>query len=247
MPAPASAPAPEAAPSIAPAVEPPSAQRSEAAPGAPAKLAPLVRDEEKLPPFERAHSALTLDARLGMSWRPQGDSGFDDEETLGTDLGASLYWDFTHELAAGLEVARTSLGRGNALSGLDSISADYTAWSAMLGFRAYPKRSELLDVFVGIQAGVGVQGISATGTQNNGALIPASSYTCSGSDAPGFQLGGGVGARFMLAPRWGITARIDGTGRKFTDEVIDECARGLGTTTTVSGSLALGYDFDLDP
>jgi hypothetical protein len=116
----------------------------------------------------------------------------------------------------------------------------------MLGMRAYPKRSQLLDVFVGIQVGVGVQGVSATGTENNGPLLPASSYTCAGSDTPGFQIGGGIGARLMLAPRWGITARINGAGRKLTAEPIDDCARGLGSLTTVSGSLAVGYDFDLE-
>jgi hypothetical protein len=117
----------------------------------------------------------------------------------------------------------------------------------MLGFRAYPRRTELLDVFVGIQVGVGIQGVSATGTQNNGALVPASPYTCQGSDTPAFQLGGGVGARVMLAPRWGVTARINGTGRRLTADPIDKCARGLGSLTTVSGSLAVGYDFDLEP
>ena len=61
------------------------------------------------------------------------------------------------------------------------------------------------------------------------------------------QLGGGVGARLMLSPRWGLSARINATGRKLTDEFIENCAQGIGTATTVSAGLGLGYDFDLEP
>jgi hypothetical protein len=246
VPPPASAPAPEAAPPITPEPEPPSATRSEAAPGATTKLAPLSKDDSaELPPFERAKGPLTVDLKLGMAWRPEGDAGFESEDRMGTELGGSVYLDITDKIGAGLEVDRASLGRGNSMTGFDSISVDYTDWSAMLGMRAYPRRGELLDLFVGIQVGVGIQGVSATGTRNNGPLQPAVPYSCSGADSPGFQIGGGIGARLMLAPRWGITARINGTGRKLTAEPIDNCARGLGSLTTVSGSLALGYDFDL--
>jgi hypothetical protein len=95
--------------------------------------------------------------------------------------------------------------------------------------------------------GVGIQGVSAAGTASDGALNPAVSYTCSGSDSPGFQLGGGIGARLMLTPRWGVTARVGGTGRRLTGDVVEDCARGIGTATTISGSIGLGYDFELDP
>jgi hypothetical protein len=51
----------------------------------------------------------------------------------------------------------------------------------------------------------------------------------------------------MLTPRWGVTAQIGGTGRRLTGDVVEDCVRGIGTATTVEGSLGLGYDFDLDP
>jgi hypothetical protein len=178
--------------------------------------------------------------------RPESSQGFDEESHVGSELGLSLYVDIQRELAAGLEIERASLGRGTAISGLDSVSIDYTVSSAMLGLRAYPLRSKMVDAFVGVQLGVGIQGVSAQGTANNGALTPASSYSCGASDAPAFQIGGGVGARLMLAPRWGITARINGTGRRLTGDVVEGCAQGIGTATTVSAGIGLGYDFDLD-
>jgi hypothetical protein len=179
--------------------------------------------------------------------RPDSGAGFDHETNVGAELGFSLYMEVKRELAAGLEIERTSLGRGTAINGLDSVNIDYTVASAMLGVRAYPKRTELVDVFVGLQVGLGIQGVAATGTASNGALLPASSYSCGASDAPAFQIGGGIGARLMLTPRWGLTARLNGTGRRLTGEMVEDCAQGIGTATTVSAGLGLGYDFDLDP
>jgi len=179
--------------------------------------------------------------------RPNSGSGFDHETNVGAELGFSLYMELKRELAAGLEIERASLGRGTAIHGLDSVNIDYTVSSAMLGLRAYPKRTELLDVFVGLQVGVGIQGVLATGTANNGSLLPASPYSCGASDTPAFQIGGGIGARLMLTPRWGLTARVNGTGRRLTGEMVEDCAQGIGTATTVSAGLGVGYDFDLEP
>ena len=199
------------------------------------------------PPWPRAHSPLTLEGRLGFLVRPDSSAGFDHETNVGAELGLSLYMELKRELAAGLELERSSLGRGTAINGLDSVNIDYSVSSAMLGLRAYPKRTELVDVFVGLQLGLGMQRVAATGTHSNGALLPATPYSCGASDTPAFQIGGGIGARLMLTPRWGLTARLNGTGRRLTGEMVEDCAQGIGTATTVSAGLGLGYDFDLDP
>ena len=251
--------APKPAPTEqAPAPTPPAPAAPEPAPTAPEPEAlpldaagtvkmPPRAPESTAPPWPRAHSPLTLEGRFGFLLRPESGNGFDDESHTGAELGASLYLELKRELAAGLEIERASLGRGTAIRGLDSVSIDYTVSSAMLGLRAYPKRTELFDVFVGIQVGVGIQGVSATGTANNGALGPASSYRCGASDSPAFQIGGGIGARLMLSPRWGISARVNGTGRRLSGELVEDCAQGLGTATTLSAGLGLGYDFELEP
>jgi outer membrane protein with beta-barrel domain len=244
-PGPASAPAPEKTPeSAAPANDVPRAE-----PIGPVNEVAPRRGEARAAaaPWIRAHSPLTLEGKLGFLVRPESSSGFDEESHVGAEIGLSLYMDLKRELAVGLELERASLGRGTAITGRDSVSIDYSVTSATLGFRAYPKRTELFDVFVGLQVGLGIQGVSAAGTSSNGALTSAVAYKCSGSAAPGFQIGGGVGARFMISPRWGITGRINGTGRHLTSDVVEDCAQGIGTATTVSASLGLGYDFDLEP
>ena len=244
-PPPESAPAPEKIPETTPAPEAPGLT---APLGRPQVVAPADKPAATAAPaWNRANWPLTLEARLGFMLRPESSQGFDEETHLGSEVGLSLYMDIKRELAAGLEIERTSLGRGTAISALDSVSIDYTVSSAMLGFRAYPKRSEMLDLFVGLQVGVGIQGVSAQGTLSNGALLPASPYSCGAADAPAFQIGGGIGARLMLAPHWGVTARINGTGRRLSGDVIEGCAQGIGTATTLSAGLGLGYDFDLDP
>ena len=240
--APATPPEPE--PEPAPEPEPPASLPLDAA--GTVALPPTSRPSVS-PPWPRAHSPLTLEGRLGFLVRPNSGSGFDHETNVGAELGFSLYMELKRELAAGLEIERASLGRGTAIHGLDSVNIDYTVSSAMLGLRAYPKRTELLDVFVGLQVGVGIQGVLATGTANNGSLLPASPYSCGASDTPAFQIGGGIGARLMLTPRWGLTARVNGTGRRLTGEMVEDCAQGIGTATTVSAGLGVGYDFDLEP
>jgi hypothetical protein len=184
---------------------------------------------------------------LGLLLRPESSEGFDDETHTGAELGLSIYVDIKNALAAGLEIDRATLGRGTALSGLDSVSIDYTVSSAMLGVRAYPKRTDMFDLFVGLQAGVGIQGVSAQGIASNGAILPGSAYRCGASDAPALQIGGGVGARLMVTPRWGVTTRINAVGRRLSGEYIEDCAQGIGTATTVTGSIGLGYDFDMEP
>jgi hypothetical protein len=250
-PEPASTPTPESAPAPdkTPEAAPPSDDVPRSEPVGPVnEVAPR---RGPAPPagslWIRAHAPLTVEGRLGFLVRPESSEGFDEESHVGAEVGLSLYVDLKRELAAGLELARASLGRGSAVSGRDTVSIDYTVTSAMLGVRAYPKRSELFDVFVGLQVGLGFQGVSAVGTRSRDSLAPATAYKCGGSAAPAFQLGGGVGARFMISPRWGITGRVDAAGRAFTSDVVAECAQGIGTATTISAGLGLGYDFDLDP
>jgi len=245
VPTPESAPAPEQAPETAP-------EKTTAPPPQPQSHAPEIAAQQEpaapaAPPWIRAHSPLTLEGRLGLLLRPDSSAGFQDETHTGAELGLSLYMDLKRTLAAGIEIERASLGRGRSLSGLDSVSVDYSVSSALLGVRAYPWRSDLFDVFVGLQLGLGIQAVSAAGTVHNGVLFPASSYTCGASDTPAFEIGGGVGARLMFSPRWGVSARINGMGRRLTSDIVGDCAQGLGTATTVSGSLGIGYDFDLDP
>jgi hypothetical protein len=105
----------------------------------------------------------------------------------------------------------------------------------------------MVDLYVGLQLGMGIQHVSSAGTRVSAALQPGASFSCGASDSPSFQIGGGVGARLMISPRWGIGARVNATGRRLTSDFVEDCAQGLGTATTLSASLALGYDFDLDP
>lgn len=245
--APESAPAPEKIPEAAPdAKAPPQLEPKARAPEVAAtdKKAPPAPE---LPPWNRAHQALTIEARLGLLVRPDSGSGFEEESHLGADFGLAGYLDLSREFAAGLELERASLGRGSALGGLNSVTTDFSVTSAMLGVRAYPKRSQMFDLFVGLQLGVGFQHLSSAGTRVTNALYAPSPYSCSATDSPGFQIGGGVGARFMFSPRWGVAARVNATGRRLSSDVIDGCAQGIGTATTITTGIALGYDFDLDP
>lgn len=240
-PAPAKIPEGAAEPKAVPLPKPPARVPEVGASQKPKEEAPA------LPTWIRAHRPLTLEARLGLLMRPQSSEGFDKESHLGVDVGLAGYLDLSRELAAGLELERTTLGRGSAISGQNTVSTDFSVTSAMLGVRAYPKRSEMLDLYVGLQVGVGFQSVSSAGTRATVPLRPGTPFSCSATDSPGLQIGGGVGARFMISPRWGIGARVNATGRRLTSDVIDACAQGIGGATTITAGIGLGYDFDLEP
>jgi hypothetical protein len=196
--------------------------------------------------WRRIESPLTFEARLGFGLRPDSGLGFTDETTAGAELGLSLYFGLGERLAAGIALDRASLGRGTGLSGIDSVTAEYDVYSAMLGLRALPLRSDFVDLFVGFQLGAGVQTLTATGTSGTGSITaPARVFSCDASDTPALQLGGYLGARFMLAPRWGVSARLNGVGRRLSGEVLDDCAPGLGSLVSVGAGLGVGYDFEL--
>jgi hypothetical protein len=183
---------------------------------------------------------------LGFSLRPEGSAGFDDENGAGTRLGMSAQLELNREFAAALEIDRVALGRGTALTGFDSLSADYAVTSAMLGLRAYPYKTKYLDLFVAVQVGAGVQSVSAVGTRRGSTVASAIDvFECDASDTPAFQIGGVLGARWMLTSRVGVSARIDGVGRRLSGDVIEACAPGLGGVTSVGAALGVGYDFEL--
>lgn len=256
---PAAPPTPTAAPEPAPPAEPvpslPAEPGSSATavppppPSAPpvATPTPATDTGTSTAAWVRAHEPLTLEAHLGGLLRPGSSSGFQDQTHAGAAFGLSLYLDLSRKLAAGLVLDRSSLGRATALSGLTSVNVDHSVTSAMLGLRAYAKRTELFDLFIGVQLGAGLQTASATGTESRGPLLSPVPYACHATDTPGLQLGAGAGARLMFTPRWGVSAQVDGVARRLTGEVIDNCAQGIGGTTTLTAGVGFGYDFDLDP
>jgi hypothetical protein len=265
-------PAPEAAPPVE--APPPASETAAAPPPAPAappsapNVAPL---EERRPgtglvqgarvaptqatvksPYERDYHALplTLEARFGFNVRLG--SSFDasaHEELLGSDYAFGSYLAWNPEFALGLELEHAELGRVRALSGQNSIDAEYSATSAWLAARVFPIRRERLDLFVNLRLGLVMQHVDALGTRVDSASItvPAVSFSCSEWDGPGIGLGGAVGLAYRLSHHVSLLSRVDATGARLSGDVLGSCADGIGSVASLAGSIGLTFEFETAP
>ena len=227
-----------------PASEPP-------APAEPPAPEPRAQSDEvaTASPFERDFEALplTLEARFGFNAR-LGSSFADsaNEGLLGTHFAIGGYLAWKPEYALGLELESAGLGSVRALSGQDSIDAEYRATSAWLAARVFPIRRERLDLFVNLRIGLALQHVDARGTRADASLfsVPAKSFACSESDGPGFGLGGALGVAYRLSPHFALVSRVDATGERLSGEPLGTCADGVGSIASVSGTVGLAFELD---
>jgi hypothetical protein len=214
------------------------AASAQAAPAAP-EPSRFARHFDALP--------LTLEARFGFNAR--FGSSFDpstDDEVVDTNFSLGAYLAWNAEYAVGLEIEHSGLGRVRALDGENSIDAQYSATSAWLAARVYPWRSERLDVFVNLRLGLAMQHVDALGTRQESALIsvPAASFSCDEWDGPGIGLGAALGLDYRLARHVAFVTRLDATGERLSGDELGTCADGIGSVTTLAGTVGLAYDFD---
>ncbi len=272
-PAPAPAPAPaaaesapaasatEAAPSDSVAT-PPATSQTSADPAAlaevraeatsPVGAKPPLTEQDSPNDFIRDFHALplTLEARLGFNARLG--SSFDDsaqDEHWGASYAFAAYFAWKREFALGLELDNSSLGRVRALSGQNSIDNTYTATGAWIGARVFPIRRERLDFFVNLRIGMVWQHVDALGTRTDSTSItePAHSFECTEWDGPGLGLGGALGIAYRLGRHISFVSRVDLNGERLSGETLGTCADGIGSVTSLSGSVGLAYEFELAP
>jgi hypothetical protein len=199
--------------------------------------------------FARNYDALplTLEARFGFNARLG--SSFDssaDDEVLDTSFALGAYLAWNREYAVGLELEHSGLGRVRALSGENSIDAEYSATSAWLAARVFPWRAERLDLFLNLRLGLALQHLDALGTRQEASSItvPARSFSCSAWDGPGIGLGAALGLSYRLGRHVGFVTRLDATGERLNGAELGTCADGIGSVTTVSGTVGFAYEFE---
>ena len=247
------APAPPAA-AEAPASAPSTPPIDEKRPANPTVLGTRVAPEQATTksPYERDFSALPLliEARFGFNARLG--SSFDDnvdEELVDTNfaLGAQLAW--KPEFSLGVELEHTGLGRVSAITGQNSSNATYSATGAWLAARVFPIRRERLDVFVNLRVGLVMQHVDVLGTRatSESITVPATSFSCSEWDGPGLGISGGPGVAFRLSRHVSISSRLDLTGLRLNGDALGSCATGLGSTSSLTGTVGIAYEFETAP
>jgi hypothetical protein len=222
---------------------------------APSKLSPLKSDE---PEADSARRALGPDPwREGHAFALEGlvavagrfgsfNAEFENEEHLDTAFQLGGYFALSSVWAIGLELERVGLGRGSSTSGLNSVSVEYDATSIWLGGRVFPYRTERAEVFLGLRLGLGWQSFDANGIREQ---LPTTgspeTFSCSGTGAPGASLGAYLGGAYRLGTNLSLVARVDGTARRLSGDVIGGCAPGAGSITGLNVGGGLFYSFDL--
>ena len=217
-----------------------------------AASAPAVPVVSPASRFARDYEAwpLTLEARFGFNTR--FGSSFDlsaDEEMIDVSYALGAYLAWKPEYAVGLELEHSGLGRVRALAAQDSIDAEYSVTSAWLAARVFPWRSERLDLFLNLRLGLAMQHVDALGTRqmSSSVGVPATSFSCTEWDGPGVGLGAAIGLDYRLARHVAFVTRIDATGERLGGDELGTCANGIGSVTTLSGSVGLAYDFETAP
>jgi hypothetical protein len=248
-PLPPPAASPEPAPPPAPVVE----VRAQATTPQESAAVEAERSRRERGVYERPYDAwrnghgLGFEGLFGIAGRLGSfNEGFSNEEHIDTTLSLGAWFGLSPLWAVGLEYEHSGLGRGWTTSGLNSLSVEYDADYAWLGLRVFPVRTDDLDVFVNLRAGLGWQSLDATGTRDQLPLtVSPETFACSASDGPGLGLGAGFGMAYRVNPNVLLVGRVDGTGRRQTSDVVDGCALGSGDLVGVNAGAGLMYVFDL--
>ena len=190
---------------------------------------------------------LTIEARFGLNTR-LGSSFAEaaNEQLLDSTFALAAYLAWNPEYAIGLEFEHAGLGRVRGVADESSIDTEYSASGGWLGARVFPWRDERWDIFVNLRLGLVFQHVDALGTRptSSSIAVPPSSFSCSESDGPGFGLGGAVGAALRLSRHVSVLSRVDATGERLSGDVLGTCADGIGSVTTISGTLGVAYEFE---
>jgi len=190
---------------------------------------------------------LSLEARFGFNARLGSSfAASAHEELFDTDFALGAYLAWKREFALGLELEQSGLGRARALSDQNSIDAEYSATGAWLAARVFPVRRERLDLFVNLRIGLVLQHVSALGTRQVSPSItaPAVSFSCSEWDGPGLGLGGAVGLAYRLSRHVSFLSRLDATGARLSGDALGACADGIGSVSSVSGTVGFSYELE---
>jgi hypothetical protein len=183
-----------------------------------------------------------LNARLGES------GSYAREQAYGAAYGVGTWVLLAERVELGFELTHAELGRVSNERGPNLIWAEYGVTTLWLGGRFEPWRGRELVTFVALRVGLGAQTVSARGTRERGStLAPADEFACSETDGPGFALGGGAGAAWLLGPRVQLVARVDASAHRLESEWLGRCAIGIGSATSVGFGLGFAYGFEVAP
>jgi len=204
------------------------------------------KEEKPRPPPEMT-LGFELDVGFGARLGGSSDFDLDRDESSGLVFGPSVWLAPSRLWSVGLGYERTGLGVDRSAPGENSVDVRRNLDAVWLRGRAYPWRTDDLGLFVGLGLGASWQHVEAAGTRDSGEFVrPAAPYSCSASDGPGFAIGGGVGLDVDLTRSLAFVTGVDAAAHRHTGSVVEGCAPGSGSVTSMGARLGFMYRLDLD-
>lgn len=207
--------------------------------------APPAKESAPPPP----ETTLGFELAGGVLGRLGGSSDFDlnREESGGFVFGPSVWLAPSRLWSVGLAYERTGLGVDRSAPGENSVDVKRDLDALWLRGRAYPWRTDSVGLFVGLGLGASWQHVRGTGTRDSGDFVrPPEPFSCSGSDGPGFALGGGLGLDVEMSPSFAFITGLNAAAHRQTGDVVEGCAPGSGSITSLGAQLGFTYRLDLD-
>ncbi|MFO0571692.1 MAG: hypothetical protein U0263_39070 [Polyangiaceae bacterium] len=202
--------------------------------------------ESAAPPPEMTLS-LELDGGLITRLGDAADYGYTSSERGGIMFGPGVWFSGSRVWSAGVMYQRSRIGsdRTDPIEGSLTIRRDLDAlW---LGGRAFPWRTDAMGLFIALGLGMSWQHVNADGTRPaTDAVSPDQPFSCSGSDGPGIALGGGVGLDVDISNQLAFVTLLNAAAHRHTSDVVEGCAPGSGSVTSVGAQIGFAYRFDLE-
>lgn len=188
-----------------------------------------------------------LHVRIGGGGRLDAPPAYEIDDVGGLLLGVGMGLALSPRIALGLTYEHLDLGseRSQVLSGgvLNIVRELHTGW---LDLKLYPFRTDTLGLYVSVAAGVSVQGADMTASlwlpEAPGTSV---SFFCGATDDPGFAFQGALGFDVVVGPGVRFVLESGVANHRLSDEIIDGCVPGAGTTAVFAARGGVGYAWDL--
>jgi hypothetical protein len=190
---------------------------------------------------------LDLGVRIGYAHRLDDPPFYTADERNGFVLGPEVTLFVVRRVALGLAYEHYLLGgETSGLTPVGAVDVTRTLDTLWLNARLYPILTDRAGLYLGISVGPSWQGAELAGS-----VWPAhdpgawQSFHCEGSDTPGPAVRAEIGGDVALAGGLRALVAVGADGYRLSDDLIDDCVPGAGSTTVFGLRLGLVYAMDL--
>ncbi len=188
----------------------------------------------------------SLELGFGMNDRLGDPDGYARASGLGAAYGVGAWFSLVPNVAAGLELSHTDLGRASSQSGANFLSTEPSMTAAWLGGRVSAYQRGDLRLFLSLRDGLALEHVAAAGVRSTASpLEPATPFDCAGTHGPALAIGAGLGSSVHLNSHLDLVLRVDGHSEQLTADSVAGCAAGIGSSTSLMFGAGFAYGLEM--